>query len=76
MSFDVVEIVKFIVENYGLAGFVLLFWSWNGWQLQKKIDTLQNSSNKMFGIMLALSDQRSREVAELRNHDYERLAEK
>ena len=64
MQVDVLEIIKFVVDNYGLAGFALLFWVWQGWQLQKKIDTLQGSVNKMFGIMLALADKRSRKESQ------------
>ena len=63
MTVDVLEIIKFVVERYGLAGFALVFWLWHGWQLQKKIDHLQSSCNKMFGIMLALADKRSRKDA-------------
>ena len=64
MQVDVLEIIKFVVDNYGLAGFALLFWVWQGWQLQKKIDTLQGSVNKMFGIMLAIADKRSRKESQ------------
>lgn len=61
MNVDVLELLKFVVDNYGLAGFALLFWVWQGWQLQKKVDHLQNTINKMFGIMLALADKRARD---------------
>ena len=75
MNIDALEIVKFIVENYGLAGFALLFWVWHGWQQQKKLDRLQSSCNKMFGIVLAIADKRTRDDAALNKDKSERLVE-
>jgi len=67
VDFNVTEIIKYIIETYGGIGFALLFWIWHGWQMQKKIDTLQTSCNKMFGIMLAIADKHSREKVNRNN---------
>jgi len=63
MNVDVTELIKYVIETYGMIGFALAFWVWHGWQMEKKVDKLQSSCNKMFGIMLALADKRSREKA-------------
>ena len=67
VDFNVTELIKYIIETYGVTGFALLFWVWHGWQMEKKVDNLQASCNKMFGIMLALADKRSREKSERDN---------
>lgn len=60
VDFNVTEVIKFVVENYGLAGFALMFWMWHGHQMQKKIDLLSVNCSKMYGIMLSISDSRYR----------------
>jgi len=67
MELNVTELIKWVIENYGVTGFALMFWVWHGWQMQRKIEKLQGSCNKMFGIMLALADKRSREKSKRDN---------
>jgi len=62
MELNMTELIKYTIENYGVIGFALLFWIYQGREMTKKMDRLQGSCNKMFGIMLALSDKRSRET--------------
>lgn len=61
MDLNVTELFKYIIDTYGIVGFALMFWVWHGWQMQKRIDKLQSSCNKMFGIMLGMADKRYRE---------------
>ena len=62
MHIDFTELLQLILEKYGLAGVAITFWVWTGLNVQKKIDRLTNLNNKMFGVMLALVDKRSRET--------------
>ena len=68
---QIIDVLKFVIENYGLAGFALLFWLWHGWQVEKKLDKMSAQCNRMFGIMLAISDQKIRDDTQLNRGSFD-----
>lgn len=56
MTFNLTELILQVIEQYGAAGFAMGFGIYYIFILQKKLDKLTETTNKMFGAVSAFAN--------------------